>query len=180
MFPRNYENWPEEQREAPAGLLKPSAAASENGRDNPSSRQAAQGTRLGPLQPSNRCVNLHHEHPRPSLFESDFEQIQPRKWPVFTPPRATGLWRRLVAYYCYAAYTYGFSSRFEGKPGTNKRPAGFLLYLDQVCLTLKHFLGRPFPLRALLQRAVPAFQRIVDGGQRNIHMHRRRGGQDLP
>src|ERR1700730_8240461 len=39
-------------------------------------------------KPSNRCVNLHREHPRPSLFESDFEKVPPRKWPGFTPPRA--------------------------------------------------------------------------------------------
>src|ERR1700731_4131799 len=110
-------------RPQPVYRLKPSAAASENRATTPHPvrrRKAAKTrTRLGPLQPSNRCVNLNHEHPRPSLFESDFEQIQPRKWPVFTPPRATGLWRRLVAYYCSAAYTYGFSSRFEGKLGTN-------------------------------------------------------------
>ena len=55
-------------------------------------------------KPSNRCVNLHREHPRPSLFESDFEKVRPRKWPGFTPPRATALCRRSVAYYCTAAY----------------------------------------------------------------------------
>src|ERR1700720_2699330 len=55
-------------------------------------------------KPSNRCVNLHREHPRPSLFESDFEKVRPRKWPGFTPPRATALCRRSVAYYCSAAY----------------------------------------------------------------------------
>jgi hypothetical protein len=27
-------------------------------------------------KPSNRCVNLHREHPRPSLYESDFEKVQ--------------------------------------------------------------------------------------------------------
>jgi hypothetical protein len=48
-------------------------------------------------KPSNRCVNLHREHPRPSLFESDFEKVRPRKWPGFTPPRATALCRRSVA-----------------------------------------------------------------------------------
>ncbi|MFZ0496109.1 MAG: hypothetical protein WBD78_16600, partial [Methylocella sp.] len=26
--------------------------------------------------------------PRPSLFESVFEKVQPRKWPGFTPPRS--------------------------------------------------------------------------------------------
>ena len=57
-------------------------------------------------KPSNRCVNLHREHPRPSLFESDFEKVRPRKWPGFTPPRATALCRRSVAYYCTAAYTW--------------------------------------------------------------------------
>src|ERR1700730_12940790 len=55
-------------------------------------------------KPSNRCVNLHREHSRPSLFESDFEKVRPRKWPGFTPPRATALCRRSVAYYCSAAY----------------------------------------------------------------------------
>ena len=55
-------------------------------------------------KPSNRCVNLHREHPRPSLFESDFEKVRPRKWPGFTPPRATALCRRSVAYYCSAAH----------------------------------------------------------------------------
>jgi hypothetical protein len=39
------------------------------------------------------------------LFESDFEKVQPRKWPGFTPPRATALCRRSVAYYCTAAYS---------------------------------------------------------------------------
>src|ERR1035437_6927379 len=58
-------------------------------------------------KPSNRCVNLHREHPRPSLFESDFEKVQPRKWPGFTPPRATASCRRPVAYYCSAAYIRG-------------------------------------------------------------------------
>src|ERR1700730_14070785 len=56
-------------------------------------------------KPSNRCVNLHREHPRPSLFESDFEKVRPRKWPGFTPPRATALCRRSVAYDCSAAYS---------------------------------------------------------------------------
>src|ERR1700730_16062002 len=50
-------------------------------------------------KPSNRGVNLHREHPRPPLFESDFEKVRPRKWPGFTPPRATSLCRRSVAYY---------------------------------------------------------------------------------
>src|ERR1700720_4311917 len=57
-------------------------------------------------KPPNRCVNLHREHPRPSLFESNFEKVRPRKWPGFTPPRATALCRRSVAYYCSAAYTF--------------------------------------------------------------------------
>jgi hypothetical protein len=39
-------------------------------------------------KPSNRCVNLHREHPRPPLFDSDFEKVRPRKWPGFTPPRS--------------------------------------------------------------------------------------------
>src|SRR6202022_2430879 len=33
------------------------------------------------------------------------EKVQPRKWPGFTPPRATASCRRSVAYYCSAAYT---------------------------------------------------------------------------
>jgi hypothetical protein len=56
-------------------------------------------------KPSNRCVNLHRKHPRPSLFESDFAKVRPRKWPGLTPPRATASCRRSVAYYCSAAYT---------------------------------------------------------------------------
>jgi hypothetical protein len=43
--------------------------------------------------------------PRPSLFESDSEKVRPRKWPGFTPPRATALCRRSLAYYCSAAYS---------------------------------------------------------------------------
>ena len=74
------------------------------------SAQSENPRRLAPAlpfdedKPSNRCVNLHREHPRPSLFESDFEKVRPRKWPGFTPPRATALCRRSVAYYCTAAY----------------------------------------------------------------------------
>ena len=49
--------------------------------------------------------------PRPSLFESDFEKVRSRKWPGFTPPRATALRRRSVAYYCTAAYTLERSCR---------------------------------------------------------------------
>src|ERR1700737_738882 len=62
-------------------------------------------------KPSNRCVNLHREHPRPSLFELDFEKVRPRKWPGFTPPRATALCRRSVAYYCTAAYMSAIESQ---------------------------------------------------------------------
>jgi hypothetical protein len=57
-------------------------------------------------KPSNRCVNLHREHPRPSPFESDFKKVRPRKWPGFTPPRATASCRRSMAYYCSAAYSH--------------------------------------------------------------------------
>ena len=39
-------------------------------------------------KPSNRRANLHREHRRPPLFESDFEKVRPRKWPGFTPPRS--------------------------------------------------------------------------------------------
>jgi hypothetical protein len=45
-------------------------------------------------KPSNRCVNLHREHPRPSLFELDFEKVRPRKRPGFIPPRVSALCRR--------------------------------------------------------------------------------------
>ncbi len=48
-------------------------------------------------------VARFYEHPQPSLFESDFKKGGPRKWPGFTPPRATALCRRSVAYYCSAA-----------------------------------------------------------------------------
>src|ERR1700732_2704211 len=61
-------------------------------------------------KPSNRCVNLHREHPRPSLFEPDFEKVRPRKWPGFTPPRATASCRRSMAYYCSAAWAYARSA----------------------------------------------------------------------
>ena len=74
------------------------------------SAQSENPRRLAPAlpfdedKPSNRCVNLHREYPRPSLFESDFEKVRPRKWPGFTPPRATALCS--VAYYCTAAYSW--------------------------------------------------------------------------
>src|SRR3984893_15525374 len=65
-------------------------------------------------KPSNRCVNLHREYPRPPLFESDFEKVWPRKCPGFTPPRATALCRRSVAYYCTAAYRRGLEASSWG------------------------------------------------------------------
>src|SRR5580704_15066089 len=46
------------------------------------SAQSENPRRLAPAlpfdedKPSNRCVNLHREHPRPSLFESDFEKVR--------------------------------------------------------------------------------------------------------
>ena len=39
-----------------------------------------------------------------------FEKVRPRKWPGFTPPRATALCRRSVACYCSAAYTIAISA----------------------------------------------------------------------
>ena len=80
-------------------------------------------------KPSNRCVNLHRDHPRPSLFELDFEKVRPRKWPGFAPPRATALCRRSVAYYCSAAYSaeQGIYRDEQGVRLETVRPVGTLM-----------------------------------------------------
>ena len=39
-----------------------------------------------------------------------------------------------MAYYCPAGHFYGFSSRFEGKPGTN--PEGLIAALRASCFTM--------------------------------------------
>ena len=82
-------------------------------------------------KPSNRCVNLHREHPRPSLFESDFEKVRPRKWPGFTPPRATALCRRSVAYYCTAAHRPRSITPCRSLRCPPRRPRGLDLNMGQ-------------------------------------------------
>jgi hypothetical protein len=47
----------------------------------PPPRRLFPSTRIQTVEPSHK---FHRKHPRPLIFESAFEKVQPRKWPGFT------------------------------------------------------------------------------------------------
>jgi hypothetical protein len=93
-------------------------------------------------KPSNRSVNLHSEHPRPPLFESDFEKVPPRKWP--------GLLRHARPRYAAAPWP-------TIAPPCTRAKVCFSGHLGKLMLVTSF----------LLRRAANLLKTVPDGGMRN-------------